>query len=102
MKLNALSKRLKPAPIPSSAAEYRELLNDIASAVTGSAPGDPAHDAIVNPRRGRPAKGESRASVLTAVRLPAAVAAAARRKAKRQHRTLHAAIRDAVTAWALA
>ena len=102
MKLHALSKRLKSAPIPSSAAEYRELLNDAATAITGTAPGDPAHDAIVNPRRGRPAKGESRASVLTAVRLPAAVADAARRKAKRQHRTLHAAIREAVTAWALA
>lgn len=102
MKLNALSKRLKPVPMPSSVAEYRELLNDVASAITGTAPGDPAHEAIVNPRRGRPLKGESRASVLIAVRLPAEVAAAARRKAKRQHRTLHAAIREAVTAWALA
>lgn len=54
MKLLALSKRLKSAPIPSSAAEYRALLNDAASAITGVAPGDPAHEAIVNPRRGRP------------------------------------------------
>jgi hypothetical protein len=103
MKLHAQSKRLTTSPIPASAAEYRELLNDAASAITGTAPGDPAHEAIVNPRRGRPVKVESRASVLMAVRLPgAAAAAAARRKAQRQHRTLHAAIREAVTAWALA
>lgn len=101
MKPHVLSKRLKSAPNPSSAAEYRALLDNAASAITGTAPGDPAHEAIVNPRRGRPANGECRVSVLTAVRLPAAVAAAARRKAKRQHRTLHAAIRDAVTAWAM-
>jgi hypothetical protein len=54
MKLLALSKRLKSAPTPSLAAEYRALLNDAASAITGVAPGDPAHEAIVNPRRGRP------------------------------------------------
>jgi len=59
MKLHALSKRLKSAPIPSSAAEYRELLNDAASAITGTASGDPAHHAIVNPRRGRRQKANA-------------------------------------------
>ena len=63
--------------------------------------GHPAHDAITKPRRGRPAKGQQRPSTLTAVRLPQAVVDAAKRKAKRQHCTLHAAIREAVTAWAM-
>ncbi len=101
MKLHTLAKRMKPSPVPSSAAEYRAALSGVVTEITGAAPGEPAHEAIVNPRRGRPVKGQSRASVLTAVRLPAVVAAAARRKAKRQHRTLHAAIREAVTTWAL-
>jgi hypothetical protein len=101
MKLKNLAKRMKLAPVPSHEEEYHAILNKAATAITGAAPGDPAYEAIVNPRRGRPAKGESRTSVLTAVRLPAAVAAAAQRKAKRQHCTLHAAIRAAVTEWAM-
>jgi len=102
MKLHTLAKRLKPSPVPANAEEYHALLNKAATAITGKAPGHPAHDAIAKPRRGRPAKGQKRTSVLTAVRLPLAVATAAERKAKRQHRTLHAAIREAVTAWAMA
>jgi hypothetical protein len=81
MKLKSLAKRMKPAPVPSDEVEYHAILNKAATAITGAAPGDPAHEAIVNPRRGRPAKGESRTSVLTAVRLPAAVVAAARQSA---------------------
>lgn len=102
MKLHALAKRLKKTPSPTAEGEYLAVLSEAATAITGAVPGEPAHDAIVHPRRGRPAKGENRASVLTAIRLPAAVAAAAKQKAKREHRSMHAAMRDAVSAWALA
>lgn len=101
-RLRAVAKGLKPTRLPTSEAEYRALLDTAATELTGKPPGHPEHDAIVNPRSGRPAKGSRRTSVLTAVRLPLSVAAAAKRKAKRQHRSLHAALRDAVTTWAMA
>ena len=58
MKLKSLAKRLKPAPVPSHEAEYHAILNKVATAITRAALGDPAHEAIVNPRRGRPVKGQ--------------------------------------------
>ncbi len=101
-RLREIAKGMKPTKLPANAEEYRLLLDEAATELTGKPPGHPAHDAIAKPRRGRPAKGQKHTSVLTAVRLPLAVATAAQRKAKRQHCTLHAAIRAAVTAWAMA
>jgi len=57
--------------------------------------------AFLEPRRGRPATGEDRTSVQTAIRLPTPLMNAVRSRAKQRHLTVSAALREAVTAWAI-
>lgn len=101
MTLEQAMRRMKPTPAPTSQAEFDELLAAAARDLTGAGPGDPEYDAIVDPpRRGRPAKGASRASIQCAIRLPAPLMEQVKAKAKRRHMAVNAALREAAVMWA--
>ncbi len=101
MKLKEALKHAKPAAkFPVTEQEFAQALDKAARRMSGHGPGHPAYEAIVNPpRRGHPRAGEKRESVLKAIRLPKPLVKEIEAKAKVEHLSFNAAVREAMACW---
>ncbi len=101
MKLRDAIKTAKRGGLPQSRDEFAAALDRAARSITGRGPGHPTYEAIVHPpQRGRRVAGDAEPMEQVAVRIPAAVIARIRRKAKADRLTVSDELRMAITAYA--